>query len=129
MRAYHAYLVLALGGVVAFVAAPPDSWWTVALAVSEGGGAGAVILVGARRHRSVVRGAWALFAVGIALNALGSLVEAIVSRVFHNADPFPGIADVFYLALYPALVAGVFLVIRKATTGRDWGAIVDSTTI
>jgi GGDEF domain-containing protein len=70
-----------------------------------------------------------LFAAGIALNASGSLVEAIVWHVFDVADPFPGVADAFYLALYPALIGGALLVIRRATTGRDWGAIVDSTTI
>jgi diguanylate cyclase len=128
MRIYHAYFVLALGGIAASLAVSSDSWWLAALAVLEGVGAGAAIVVGARRYRSEVRAAWALFAVGISFNAVGSLVEAIVSRVFH-ATAFPGIADVFYLALYPALVAGALLVIRSAATSRDWGAIVDSTTI
>jgi diguanylate cyclase len=128
MRIYHAYVVLALGGIAACLAVPPESWWTAGLTVLQGVGAGAAILIGARRHRSRVRGAWTLFAVGISLNALGSLVETIVSEVFH-ADAFPGVADFFYLALYPALAGGALLVIRSATTSRDWGAIVDSTTI
>src|SRR5436305_7774416 len=122
MRVNHAYFILALGGIAAFVAVPPDSWWTTALAVLQGVGAAGAIVLGARRHRSAVRAAWMLFAAGIALNASGSLVEAIVSRVFHVADPFPGVADAFYLALYPALVGGALLVIRRATTSRDWGA-------
>jgi diguanylate cyclase (GGDEF)-like protein len=128
MRIYHAYLVFALGGVAASLAVPPESWWTTGLTVAQGLGAGAAMLVGARRHRSPARAAWTLFALGVSLNALGSLVETIVADVFH-AEPFPGIADIFYLALYPALFGGVLLVVRRATTGRDWGAIMDSTTI
>jgi diguanylate cyclase (GGDEF)-like protein len=129
MRVYNAYFILALGGVAACLAAPPESWWTTALTVLQGLGAAGAIVLGARRHRSGVRAAWMLFATGVALNALGSLVETMASRVFGVADPFPGIADAFYLALYPALIGGALLVIRRATTGRDWGAIVDSTTI
>jgi diguanylate cyclase (GGDEF)-like protein len=128
MRTFHAYLVLALGGVAASLAAPPESWWTTGLTVAQGLGAAAAMLVGARRHRSPARAAWTLFALGVALNALGSLAEMIVADVFH-AEPFPGVADVLYLALYPALFGGVLLVVRRATTGRDWGAIMDSTTI
>ena len=41
MRLYYAYFVLALGGVAASLTAPPDSWWTTAIAVLEGVGAGA----------------------------------------------------------------------------------------
>jgi diguanylate cyclase (GGDEF)-like protein len=121
--------MLALGGIAASLAAAPGSWWNAGLTVLEGVGAGAAILIGARRHRSGVRVAWVLFAIGISLNALGSLVEAIASRIFHVVDAFPGVADMFYLALYPALVLGALLVIRSAAANRDWGAIVDSTTI
>jgi diguanylate cyclase len=128
MRIFHAYLLLALAGVAASLAAPPDSWWTTALAVAEGLGAGAAMVFGARRHRSPARAAWTLFAAGVSLNALGSLAETVVVDVFH-AEPFPGIADGFYLALYPALFWGVLVIVGRATTGRDWGAVMDSTTI
>jgi diguanylate cyclase (GGDEF)-like protein len=129
MGIYRAYFVIALAGVAAALAAPPGSWGTAALAVLQGLGAAAAMRLGARRHRSPVRGAWTLFAAGVSLNALGSLVELVAARVFHAAHPFPGVADVFYLALYPGLFAGVLLVVRRATTGHDWGAVMDSTTI
>jgi diguanylate cyclase (GGDEF)-like protein len=129
MRIYQTYLVLALGGIAASLVAPADSWWTAAFAVAQGGGAGAAMLCGARRHRSPAGAAWTLFAVGVSLNALGSLVELVAVRAFHVEDPFPGIADAFYLALYPALFGGVLLIVRRATTARDWGAVMDSTTI
>ena len=129
MLIYRAYLLAALGGVAASLAAPPDSGWSAALAVAQGSAAGAAMLFGSRRHRSPVRAAWALLAAGVTLNALGSLVEMIAVRAFHVVDPFPGVADVFYLALYPGLFGGALLVVRRATTGRDWGAVLDSTTI
>jgi diguanylate cyclase (GGDEF)-like protein len=129
MRVYRAYLVIALAGVAGSLAAPSDSWWTTALAVAQGVAAGAAMLFGARRHRSPARGAWALFAAGVSLNAVGSLAEMTMVRAFHVEDPFPGIPDAFYLALYPALFAGVLVVLRRAGTVRDWGAVMDSTTI
>jgi diguanylate cyclase (GGDEF)-like protein len=128
MRIFHAYLATALAVIVASTIVSPDGWAETSLQVLAGVGAAAAIVAGAKWNRSPVRRAWLLFAAGIALNALGSLAEAIVSRVFH-AEPFPGVADILYLALYPALVGGALVVIRKETTSRDWGAIVDSTTI
>jgi diguanylate cyclase (GGDEF)-like protein len=128
MRGHHVYFGLAAAGIAAALAVPAESWPTTGLTVMEGVGAGAAMLIGARRHRSPLRAAWVLFALGLSLNALGSLVEALDTRVL-NDTAFPAVSDVFYLALYPALVAGVLMVIRRATTRRDWGAIVDSTTI
>ena len=43
---------------------------------------------------------WYLFAGGVFLNASGILVEAYLSRNVVD-PPYPSLADVFWLALYP----------------------------
>ena len=40
--------------------------------------------------------------------------------------PFPGWADAFYLAVYAFLIAGVILLIRARTPGRDRASLVDA---
>src|SRR6266550_4471979 len=42
---------------------------------------------------------------------------------------FPSYADLFYLSLYPAVALGLALLIRKRTAQRDWGTLVDATTV
>jgi diguanylate cyclase (GGDEF)-like protein len=44
-------------------------------------------------------------------------------------DSWPSAGDPLYLALYPALTIGLGLLIRARTVRRDWGALVDTTTI
>ena len=78
-------------------------------------------------HRRGIPGAWAwrLFALGIALNSLGTPAAVIIS----GGDAYPSAGDPFYLALYPALIVGLVLLIRARTSSSDWGALVDSTTV
>ncbi len=87
------------------------------------------IVAGVRRHRPASRLPWYFFAAGVALNSLGGLAEAVTARVFEVEAPFPGAADAFYFALYPALVVGLILLIRRRTVARDWAALIDTTTI
>ena len=62
--------------------------------------------------------AWGLIGCAIFAFALGDTVWAILELGLKK-PPFPSIADVFYLAYYPSLLAGVFLLLDKpATVGR-----------
>ena len=62
------------------------------------------------------------------LNASGILVEAYLS--WNVAEPpYPSMADVFWLALYPGVFIGLALIIRRRSAGRDWATLVDATTI
>jgi diguanylate cyclase (GGDEF)-like protein len=77
-------------------------------------------------HRRAVpaAAAWRWFALGIALNSLGTLIAMVFTP-----DSWPSAGDPFYLALYPALTMGLVLLIRARSERRDWGALVDTTTI
>ena len=95
----------------------------------EGLATALAIVVAARRRRMPGSAPWYWFAAGIALNALGSLVESVLVRVFEVEDPFPGVADFFYFALYPCLAIGLVMLIRRRSPDRNWAAVVDTTAI
>jgi diguanylate cyclase (GGDEF)-like protein len=82
-----------------------------------------------RRSRGSRHGlAWRFMAAGVAGNALGSLVEMLLARVWHS-DAFPSLADVFYLALYPGVGIGLALLVKRASGGALRASILDSGTI
>jgi hypothetical protein len=56
------------------------------------------------------------------------LVEDFEARVLH-VESFPGVPDILYLGLYPAMAIGLLLLIRRRAGQRDWATLVDSTTI
>src|SRR6185437_7709801 len=47
-------------------------------------------------------------------------------RIFGAALPFPSIADPFYLAFYPLLVAGMLLLIHERNEARDSASLIDA---
>lgn len=54
-----------------------------------------------------------------------ALVGEVIYAVYEDVlieDPFPSLADVFFVANYPFFAAALVLLIRRRTPGRDWGA-------
>jgi signal transduction histidine kinase len=84
------------------------------------------ILVGVRMHRPSDAKPWYLFAVGQALFVAGDVLAYNYERLFGRPLPFPSIADVLYLAVFPCIVAGLLLLIRRRNAGRDWASLIDS---
>ena len=76
-------------------------------------GLGCALTIVAAVHRRDVpaAAAWRLFALGIALNSLGTPVAMIFTP-----DAWPSAGDPFYLALYPALTIGL-VISNKAEAG------------
>jgi signal transduction histidine kinase len=70
-----------------------------------------------------------LFALGQALFVAGDVLAYNYERFFGRPLPFPSIADVFYLAVFPVIVAGLLILIRRANTGRDRASLIDSVII
>src|SRR3954470_12560796 len=95
------YLAASLAACALYLLSPRGTTLQTVWATAIGVLAGLAILDGVRPHRPPAALAWLLFAVGIAANALGQSVEAYVTEVLRVEDPFPGVADAFYLALYP----------------------------
>ena len=82
-----------------------------------GGSTVVALLVGARRNARGHRLPWYLFALGQALFVTGDVLAYNYQRFFGKPLPFPSIADPFYLAFYPLLIAGLLLLIRKRNAG------------
>jgi hypothetical protein len=121
------YLVVLLGAAVGYVFTE-EGWFQVWWQVAIGYVATAAIVVGARRNAHGERAVWWCFAVGVFGNTTGILVEAYLSYI-RPGYGFPSFADIAYLSLYPAVALGLALLIRKRTAARDWGALVDATTV
>jgi diguanylate cyclase len=127
-RAWNGYLAAAVVVVAGYFLLPSDSWTQTVYAELVGLAATGAIVVGVVKHRPAARAAWLWFAVGQLLNVLGTLAEAVIGRVLH-LETWPSVADVLWLGLYPGLVIGLYLLIRRRTQGHDWGSLVDATTI
>ena len=86
-----------------------------------------VTIATARRvPRGPARNAWASLAIALALYIVGTSIG--VYSWLHDVDPFPGPADVFYLAFYPFFLVAVGLMIRAAAVRVRWMQfLVDAT--
>jgi len=122
------HMVVAAVGLTGFLVVPDGSTLQLIWQVTVGGFAAAMVVAGVRRRRPAMPATWWLFAVGVAGNAGGILVEYVLTRI-QGEPPFPSWADVAYLSLYPAVAVGLLLLIRRRTTHRDWSSLVDATTL
>jgi PAS domain S-box-containing protein len=125
-RAWIWYTYLAAGALIllAFLFVPG---FRVGPVFNLIGLSGTVAILGAvRRHRPEQRLAWYLVAIGQAVFVLGDVITYNYDRFFGTEPPFPSIGDAFYLSVYPFLVAGILLLVRRRSPGRDRSSLIDS---
>ena len=84
------------------------------------------IVVGIRLHRPATKLPWVLFAVGLTLFIAGDFITYNYNRLFGHDIPFPSIGDLAYLAVYPCLIAGILVLIKRRSPGRDRDSLLDS---
>jgi diguanylate cyclase (GGDEF)-like protein/PAS domain S-box-containing protein len=120
MALYVAYMLVVAGAFYRFPDLHLVLWSTLAL--SSAGAIAAGVLV----HRPVHRFAWWLVAVAVTLFAAGDTTFNVLTTILGEEDPFPSLADVFYLAMYPFLAAGLLLFIRYRAGGSDRGSLLDA---
>lgn len=88
---------------------------------------GAIVIVTAmREHRPGRRLPWLLVAIGQILFVAGDVITYNYARFFGTDPPFPSIGDLFYLSVYPFLIAGILLLVRHRSPGRDRASLIDS---
>ena len=83
------------------------------------------ILVGVRRHRPRSQLPWQLLALGSALFWLGDLYTYSYPHLLGAEVPFPSLGDGLYVAMYPVMMAGLLLLVRRRNGGRDRNGMID----
>jgi len=84
------------------------------------------IVVGIWMHKPRARAAWWLFAAGQFLFFSGDLYTYSYPKVFGADVGFPSVGDALYLAVYPALMAGLFVLVRRRNPRPDRSALIDA---
>src|SRR5438874_1692610 len=109
---HRAYLVTGLAATALYFALPWNSFAQTLVYDAIGASAAAASFLGARIHRPSLRLPWYLFGAGLLAFSLGDVLFNLYSFVWHRDPPVPSIADVFYLAGYPLLTAGLIMLVR-----------------
>ncbi|MGZ5292393.1 MAG: putative bifunctional diguanylate cyclase/phosphodiesterase [Actinomycetota bacterium] len=136
-RAWYLYPVLAVAATALYYGVGQSSVLFNLIGLSSP----ILILVAVRMHEPEKRWPWYLIAIGQLIFIAGDVVSynyeqfhELLPSVFRldytfnpaGDVPFPGIADMLYLAVYPCLIAGMMMMIRARTPGRDRSSLLDS---
>jgi len=87
------------------------------------------LIVGAKLNAAERRLPWYLFALGQACFVTGDVLAYNYQRFFGTELPSPSIADGFYLAFYPLLIAGLLLLMHERSENRDRASLIDASII
>jgi len=84
------------------------------------------IVAGVLMHRPRAWVAWLLMAFGQLLFFAGDLYTYSYPKLFNKDVPFPSPGDWLYLAVYPALMAGLLMLVRRRNPYGDRPGLIDS---
>ncbi|WP_329571596.1 putative bifunctional diguanylate cyclase/phosphodiesterase [Kitasatospora sp. NBC_01266] len=99
-------------------------WWT-----GIGLGGVTAIVIGVRLNRPAHPVPWLLLAAANLSFTAGEVVQVIQTQFLHLNNPFPSVADGFYLAEYLLYAAGVWGFIRWRTAHQDRASLIDALTL
>jgi len=90
------------------------------------GSAGAVV-TGVVRNRPAHPIAWLCVALALTTFASGDITYDVETEFFHQVNPFPSVADIFYLATVPLVAVGLIMMVRaRRRREGDTGATLDA---
>jgi len=84
------------------------------------------IVAGVRIYQPASKGPWWWFAAGMGLFWLGDLYTYSYPKLFVGEVPFPSPGDAAYVAVYPALMIGLLLLVRRRNPESDRAGVIDS---
>ncbi|MFC4472681.1 aminotransferase class I/II-fold pyridoxal phosphate-dependent enzyme [Streptomyces xiangluensis] len=117
------YVLCVIPPTVVYLTVPSrhtTSWALIGL------GSVAAILLGVHRNRPAHRWPWLLLAAANLAFTAGDTTYNILEAAFNEQNPFPSLADVFYLATYPLFAAGIFGIIHFRFPARDRAGLLDA---
>lgn len=107
-----------VGYFVVPVSADVQEWWYAVIGL-----AATLLVVVAIRHRPLFRPqAWWWLAGALALSMLGDVTWIVYDNL--GIEPFPSVADAFYLASYPLFALSLWTLGRRDR--RDVGSLIDA---
>jgi diguanylate cyclase (GGDEF)-like protein/PAS domain S-box-containing protein len=84
------------------------------------------IVAGIRLHRPASAAPWWWFAGGFALFWLGDLYTYSYPKLLDREVPFPSPGDAAYVAVYPVLIVGLLLLVRRRAERSGDRSVVDA---
>ncbi len=86
------------------------------------------VVVGIRRNKPARPLPWWLFAGGLCLYWMGDVYTySYPTYILHHEVPFPSVGDAIYLTVYPALMVGLLIVVRRRNPGGNRNTLIDAT--
>jgi signal transduction histidine kinase len=123
-----AFLAAGAAATAIYFLLPPNAQ-SVAFVVVGLVSAGAIYLGALRNADALGRAPWYMFALGILLEVAGDAIFAFYEIRLDREPPAPSVADAFYLAGYPVLALGIFLLLRRLGGQTSRAAVLDTVII
>ena len=117
----YAVLFVVLAATYVVLEEPPRLLWSALALLSFLGCAS-----GAALQPTGYRTPWWLLAAGVGTLMAGDVVYDVLVYVFNQDDPFPSVADLLYLSMYPLVALGLARMVRARTPSGDAPALLDS---
>ncbi len=126
MQAWQAYLAIAGLATFLYLLVPPLKG--NALLINTIGLSSVIAVVwGIRRNKPSYSLPWWLFAGGLCLYWMGDVYTYSYPKyILHHEVPFPSIGDAIYLTVYPALMLGLLLLVRRHNPLRNRNTLIDA---
>jgi diguanylate cyclase (GGDEF)-like protein/PAS domain S-box-containing protein len=123
-RAWLLYLGSGIAALLGFLFVPHmrQGWFFNLISLSSP----VAIVAAVRIWKPQVRAPWYLFALGQTFFVVGDVITYNYTQFFGTELPYPSIGDVAYLLVYPCLVGGLLMLIRRRNPGRDRDSVIDS---
>jgi diguanylate cyclase (GGDEF)-like protein/PAS domain S-box-containing protein len=124
-HAWQIYLALGAVGAFLYELVPPFKGYAPLLNLM-GLSAVIAVVVGVRRNKPGYALPWWLFALGLGLYWMGDVYTYSYPKLLHAEVPFPSVGDAIYLTVYPALMLGLLLLVRRRNPRGDRNGLIDS---
>jgi diguanylate cyclase (GGDEF)-like protein len=124
LHAWKAFLALGAGMTVGYFLLPSTEEQDIFYQLPEML-AVAAILVAVWLHRPRDARTWVLLAVGLGLSTAGDWTWVVLDRVY-GLDPFPSVADAFYLVGLGAIGLSMWMLVRGRLPDGDTAGLLDS---
>jgi diguanylate cyclase (GGDEF)-like protein/PAS domain S-box-containing protein len=84
------------------------------------------VIGGIRIHKPAAASAWWFMAGGLLLFLLGDVYTYSYPKLFHADVPFPSPGDAMYIGVYPVLMIGLLLMVRRRNQRADGPGVIDA---